>query len=155
MARGFERDEMGPPAKRTARKKAEMTEPSSADLVQLIHTLAGGGAQPSAQSAGPMRGGPPMGGGGGGEGGGEVQSAQMIMQGAQMLMQAAQLNPSIEPIIRQAIDILRSGVEGLAGASPTAEAGGEGRRFAPAGRQMRRPSSGQLTDEREEAGSEA
>ena len=47
--------------------------------------------------------------------GAEQQSAQMLMQGAQMLMQAAQANPALMPIVQQAMNTLKQGVQSLAG----------------------------------------
>ncbi len=50
-----------------------------------------------------------------GGGGDEAQAAQLVMDGANQLMQAAQIHPALQPIVMQAISILKQGVEGMAG----------------------------------------
>ena len=53
----------------------------------------------------------------------DTQSAQLVMSGAEMLMQAAQVNPTLAPIVTQAVTVLRNGIMQLSqgfGAPPTA-----------------------------------
>lgn len=70
-------------------------------------------------------------GGGMGGGGGEQESAQLLMSGAQQLMQAAQMNPRLQPIVQQAMQILQAGVQEMAGGEMgggESEPTGKGRR---------------------------
>jgi len=80
-----------------------------------------------------------MGGGGGMGmgGGGEEQSAQLLMSGAQQMMQAAQMNPRLQPIIQQALQIIQAGVQELAGGGMGG--GMEGEAPKPEKKRMRPP----------------
>jgi len=75
------------------------------------------------------------GGGMGGMGGGsEEQSAQLLMSGAQQIMQAAQMNPRLQPIVKQALEVLQAGVQEMAGGEMggmEGAGGGGGKRMRP------------------------
>ena len=91
----YERDLATPPIRGTDRGAPSMAEGDQSSVAGMMRQLAGRGGE--------------------GGGGGEAQSAQMVMQGAQMLMQAAQMNPALAPFVQQAIEIIRGGVQSLAG----------------------------------------
>ena len=83
-------------------------------------------------------------------GGGEQEAAQMVMAGAQQLLQAAKMHPALEPIIMQALGVLRQGVSQLGGGGEMG--GGMGGEEMPPTKPRRRtrPPRG----EREEVGEE-
>ena len=53
--------------------------------------------------------------------GGDQEAAQLIMSGTQQLLQAAQMNPDLQPMVMQAVQALKSGMERFVGPG-----GGEG-----------------------------
>jgi len=61
----------------------------------------------------------------GGQGGGEEQSASLLMSGAQQLIQAAQMNPALQEMVGQVVQILQQGVQRMAGAGGQPGGGGE------------------------------
>ena len=56
-------------------------------------------------------------------GGGEEQAAQLLMSGANQLLQAARMHPALEPMVMQALSVIRDGVGRMSMGAPT---GGEG-----------------------------
>jgi hypothetical protein len=65
-----------------------------------------------------MEGGPGM--------GGEEEAAQMVMEGTKMLLQAAQMNPDLQPMVMEAVQSLKRGMERIIGpAGAEEEMGGQ------------------------------
>lgn len=115
------REEMMPPPSKKGKRGPEMAEDDPSIMGKLDQL-----AQRESQ----------MGGGGMGMGGGgEEQSAQLLMSGAQQMMQAAQMNPRLQPIIQQALQIVQAGVQELAGGG----GGMEGEAPKPEKKRMRPP----------------
>ena len=98
-------DKLPPPSRGGGRKPAEMMG-EDASIYDRLSSLAG---QES----------PEMG------GGDEQQAAQMVMSGANQLLQAARMHPALEPMVIQALSILREGVSRMAaGGAPMGGMGG-------------------------------
>jgi ABC-type sugar transport system substrate-binding protein len=72
------------------------------------------------QLAGQDQGGDEMGGQGG-----DQEAAQLIMSGTQQLIQAAQMNPQLQPMVMQAVQVLKGGMERMVGPSGMAGGGEE------------------------------
>jgi hypothetical protein len=117
------RDESIPSPPKKGRRGPEMAEDDPSIMGKLDQL---------AQQEGQTRGGMGMAGGGG-----EEQSAQLLMSGAQQMMQAAQMNPRLQPIVMQALQIVQQGVQGLAGGG--AEMGGQPETTGKGRERMRPP----------------
>jgi ABC-type sugar transport system substrate-binding protein len=75
--------------------------------------------------------------------GGDQEAAQLIMSGTQQLIQAAQLNPQLQPMVMQAVQALKGGMERMVGpGGMTGDEGMGGEKKPPKKKKREKPPEG-------------
>lgn len=119
MPNGMRRDDLPPPVRggldRGGPRMAESPKSS-----ELLMRLAGGPGGPGGQGGQPP----------------QAQAAQLVMSAAEQLMSAAQIDPSIAPIVQEAVQLLSSRLSSIGGPPG---AGGPPMGGAPRRRRSRQP----------------